>query len=178
MSVHSGKGTPEEIVTSLHLVAKYKLYDTKFAADPAAGVRDYCDKYIGLDCNGFVGNYARATGRAKTPDTPINSYAPKTALRSRIEDVRADDVLVWTDFGHIAVIHSIEPLATGPDGKPARDCVVAESTAGNPSGGAKTVHGGLQHSTYSIRAVGKDKLFVVERPKGKGRSSVWIAPLS
>jgi hypothetical protein len=178
MGVHSGKGSPEEIAIALHLVARYKLYDKIYASDPAAGVRDYCDKYIGLDCNGFVGNYARATGRAKVPNTPIGSYAPDKVRRTRIEDVKADDVLVWPDNGHIAVIHSIDSLTTGSDGKPARDCVVVESTAGNPSGGSKTKNGGLQHSTYSIRAVGKDKIFQVERPKGRGRSRVYIAPLS
>jgi hypothetical protein len=178
MGVHSGKGSPEEIAIALHLVARYKLYDKIYASDPAAGVRDYCDKYIGLDCNGFVGNYARATGRAKVPNTPIGSYAPDKVRRTRIEDVKADDVLVWPDNGHIAVIHSIDSLTTGSDGKPARDCVVVESTAGNPSGESKTKNGGLQHSTYSIRAVGKDKIFQVERPKGRGRSRVYIAPLS
>src|SRR5262249_37660557 len=68
MAVHSGKGSPEEIAKVLYLVAKYKLYDVKmFGTDAAAGVRDYCNKYIGLDCNGFVGNYARVIGRSKTP---------------------------------------------------------------------------------------------------------------
>src|SRR5262249_17005021 len=119
MTVHSGKGSPEEIALALHLVSKYKLYDKKFAGDPPPGVRDYSGNYIGLDCNGFVGNYARATGRTKVPNSTIRSYA--NALRTRIEDVKADDVLIWTDYGHMAVIHSIEPLATGPDGKPARD---------------------------------------------------------
>ena len=134
MGVHSGKGSPEEIAIALHLVSRYKLYDKIYATDPAAGVRDYCDRYIGLDCNGFVGNYARAIGKAKVPNTPIGSYAPDKARRTRIEDVQANDVLVWPDFGHIAVIHSIEQLSTGPDGKPARDCVVVESTGREPVG--------------------------------------------
>lgn len=176
MTVHSGKGSPEEIATALHLVAKYKLYDKKIA-DEGAGVRDYCDKYIGLDCNGFVGNYARTIGKSKVPNTPIGSYASKTNMRTKLEDVQADDVLVWTDHGHIAVIHSIEPLGVGPDGKPARDCIVVEATAGNPSGSPTTKHGGLQHSTYSIRRVGADHVFVVERPKGGSHSHVYIAPL-
>lgn len=176
MHVHSGKGSPEEVAAVLHLVARYKLYD-KAIADQAAGVRDYCDKYIGLDCNGFVGNYARATGRARGPSDVIPSFAPAADRRARIEDVQADDVMVWTDFGHITVIHSIDPVTTGPDGKPARDCVVVEASAHNPSKGASTQHGGLQHSTYSIRSVGKDKVFAVERPKGDALIQAFIAPL-
>lgn len=179
MSVHSGKGSPEEIQVCLHLIAIYGLYDKKkHGTDSAAGVREYCDNYIGLDCNGFVGNFARAIGAGKEPNTPIYSYAPKGKRRLKLEDVRANDVLAWTDNGHIAVIDSISPVTTGSDGKPARDCVVVESTAGNPSGGKDTIHGGLQHSTYSIRTVGSDQIFKVERPKGKSLSSVYIAPIA
>jgi hypothetical protein len=174
--VHSGKGSPDEIAAVLHLVSRYKLYDLKmFAASPAAGVRDYCDKYIGLDCNGFVGNYARAICKAKVPNTEIVNYAQVKDRRTRIELVAPNDVLVWPDFSHIMVIHSIGPLSTGPDGKPARDCVVVESTPSNPSGTTK--EGGLQNSTYSIRAVTND-VFLVERPKGGVRVSVYIAQLT
>ncbi len=176
MSVHSGKGSPEEIAAVLHLVARYKLYD-KAIADQAAAVRGYCDKYIGLDCNGFVGNYALATGRTRKPGDVIPSFAPKSDLRTRIEDVQADDVMVFSDYGHITVIHSIAPLTTGADGKPARDCVVVESSAHNPSKGALTEHGGLQHSTYSIRSVGANKIFSIERPKGEALIQAYIAPL-
>src|SRR5262249_53048336 len=69
MKVHSGKGSPEEIAVALHLVAKYEMYDKKFRDDSAQGVQDYCTRYIGLDCNGFVGNYAQAIGLSKRPNT-------------------------------------------------------------------------------------------------------------
>lgn len=176
--VHTGKGSPEEIATALHLISRYKLYDPKFASDPAAGVRDYCDKYLGLDCNGFVGNYARAIGKNKVPNTLIQQYAPVEARRKRIEDVQANDVLVWTDFSHIAVIHSVETMTTGTDGKPARDCVVVESSGANLAQTTSTVNGGLQNSTYSLRAVGSNKVFYAERPKGRMRNAVYIAPLT
>lgn len=179
MAVFSGKGSPEEIQVALHLVAIYGLYDKKkFAADPVAGIRDYCDKYIGLDCNGFVGNFAREIGTTKEPNTPIYSYAPKGKRRTKLEDVQANDILAWTDNGHIAIIDKIDAMTTGSNGKPARDCVVVESTAGNPSASKATSHGGLQHSTYCLRSVGADQIFKVERPKGKGLSSVYIAAVA
>lgn len=179
MQVHSGKGSIDEIATCLHLIALFGLYDKKkFGDDAASGVRDYCDKYIGLDCNGFVGNYARHIRAGKVPDTQIPSYAPKNLRRTKLESVAPLDVLVWTDFGHIAIIDSIQRIATGKDNKPALDCVVVESSGGNPSGGNDTKNGGLQHSTYSIRSVGKDNIFQVERPKGKGLTNVFIAPLA
>lgn len=177
MAVHSGKGSPLEIQVCLHLVAIYGLYDTKRFTDSAEGVKDYCDKYIGLDCNGFVGNFARDTGTGKEPNTPIYSYAPKGRRRTKLEDVQRNDVLAWTDDGHIAIIDSISPMFTGPTGKPTRDAVVVESTAGNTSTGTATAHGGLQHSTYCLRAIGPDQICKVERPKGKGTASVYIAPV-
>lgn len=45
-----GKGSPEECQITLQLAERFKL--------PKGGtVQGYCDKYLGLDCNGFVGNY-------------------------------------------------------------------------------------------------------------------------
>lgn len=180
VDVHTGKGSPEQIQMCLHFVAIYRLYDTKkFGADAAAGVRDYCDQYIGLDCNGFTGNFSRETGRSKVPNSQIPYYLPKdkTKRRTKIEDVEPNDVLIWPDFGHIAIFDSLGQPVAGAKGAVTRDGVVVESTAANPSGGAGTVNGGLQHSTYTIVGV-KGDLFLVERPKGKGRNWVYIAPLT
>lgn len=177
MQVHSGKGSIDEIATCLHLIAVFGLYDTKkFGTDSAAGVRDYCDKYIGLDCNGFVGNYARHIRAGKIPDSLISSYVAKDKLRTKIEDVMPNDVLVWPDFSHIAIVDSIQRMGTGRDAKPARDCVIVESTGSNPSGGSNTTKGGLQNSTYSIRSV-TGNLFKVERPKNGPLNNVYIARL-
>lgn len=179
MDVHSGKGSPYEIAICLHLVAIFGLYDKKkFGADSAAGVRDYCDKYIGLDCNGFVGNFAQQARLGKVPNSEINTYARKGHRRTKLEDVEPWDVLVWPDDSHIAVIHSIDRTGTTPDGKAFRDCTVVESTGANPSGGTTTTNGGLQHSTYTLRSVGADELFKVERPKGKGLINVYIGPIA
>jgi hypothetical protein len=48
-----GKGAPEHCQLILEYAAAWGL------ATPAtqAGVQDYADKWLGLDCNGFVGNY-------------------------------------------------------------------------------------------------------------------------
>src|SRR5262249_2128642 len=42
--------TPEEAQITLQLAARFKLLD-------GCDLQAYCDKYLGLDCNGFVGNY-------------------------------------------------------------------------------------------------------------------------
>jgi hypothetical protein len=45
-----GKGSPEEAQITLQLADRFGLL-------PAGGLQKYCDTYLGLDCNGFVGNY-------------------------------------------------------------------------------------------------------------------------
>jgi hypothetical protein len=45
-----GKGTPEEAQINLQLAARFGLLK-------GGTLQAYCDKYLGLDCNGFVGNY-------------------------------------------------------------------------------------------------------------------------
>ena len=180
-SVYSGKGSPEAIAVALHLVAKYKLYDKKFRENAALGIENYCESYIGLDCNGFVFNYAQAIGlTSKKVDTSIESYAlPPRARRAELEEVQPNDVLVASDFGHINIIDSVHGITTGPDGKQALRCTVVESTASNVSKEAKAANGGLQNSVYSLRKAGRDKLFNTERPKGsRPMGDVYIAPLA
>jgi hypothetical protein len=45
-----GKCSPEEAAITLQLAARFNLLK-------GLGLQGYCDKYLGLDCNGFVGNY-------------------------------------------------------------------------------------------------------------------------
>jgi hypothetical protein len=45
-----GKGSPEAASITLQLAARFNLLE-------GLGLQGYCDKYLGLDCNGFVGNY-------------------------------------------------------------------------------------------------------------------------
>jgi hypothetical protein len=45
-----GKGSPEEAQITLQLADRFGLLG-------GGTMQSYCDKYLGLDCNGFVGNY-------------------------------------------------------------------------------------------------------------------------
>jgi len=45
-----GKGSPEEAQITLQLAIRFKLAT-------ADTIQTYCDNYLGLDCNGFVGNF-------------------------------------------------------------------------------------------------------------------------
>lgn len=46
----SGKGSPEEAAICLQLAARFNLLG-------GGDLQAYCDNNLGLDCNGFVGNY-------------------------------------------------------------------------------------------------------------------------
>lgn len=54
----SGKGSPEGVQANLQLASRYGL--------APAGLQTYAGKNLGLDCNGFVGNYLRH-GRGAAP---------------------------------------------------------------------------------------------------------------
>lgn len=67
----SGKGSPEDVQLTLQLAARCNLAPN--------GLQRYCDELVdtqyprlGLDCNGFVGNYLRY----RNSDTKWNSYDP------------------------------------------------------------------------------------------------------
>ena len=67
----SGKGSPEDVQLTLQLVARCNLAPN--------GLQRYCDELVdtqyprlGLDCNGFVGNYLRY----RNSETKWNSYDP------------------------------------------------------------------------------------------------------
>ena len=91
----SGKGSPEDVQLTLQLAARCGI-------DAPGGLQQYCDhpvdpKYprLGLDCNGFVGNYLRyrksstvwqyndpvSSKTIINGDMGINSIATKTALQ-------------------------------------------------------------------------------------------------
>jgi hypothetical protein len=146
VNVFVGKGSPEQFATVLALVAKYtndfvKTYkkhsDTRGqCARMMEGYRDdqwgemlqaFTDKYLGLDCNGFVGNFVRRTKKsALGPDHyPKEYYEHRKGLRKTVADVSSLDLLVWATFQHIAIIENFEE-------DDAAKANVYQSTAGGP----------------------------------------------
>jgi hypothetical protein len=146
VNVFTGKASPEQFATVLALVAKYKddfvktykkQLDTRGqCARMMEGYRDdqwsdmlqaFTDKYLGLDCNGFVGNYVRRTKMSALGPQhyPIEYYSHRKNLRKTVAEVSSLDLLVWADFQHIAIIEDLE----GDDTVKAH---VYQSTAGGP----------------------------------------------
>jgi|SRR6266545_3066226 len=111
--VFMGCGSPAQISAVLQMVAHFQTYkDVYKGSDVKYGLQTYINKYIGLNCNGFVGSYAHELGTGKSPDTYILNYAPQAKRRRRLEDVQPSDVMVWPSGGHIALIDSVV-LKTG-----------------------------------------------------------------
>jgi len=127
VEVFLGKGSPWAISSVLETLAAYSdAFIGKFGksapGSPARKCADFlsndnlsweqtlqaiCDEYIGLDCNGFVGNWLRvvAPELKLTPDSradPVRQRAQ--AIRTRLEDIEYWDVMCYTKNEHIAVV--------------------------------------------------------------------------
>jgi hypothetical protein len=144
-----GKATPETFETVLALVWKYREaflsaygkthaepYRTcaKILAQdvrPQRILQEFCDKYMGLDCNGFVGNFVdKADHSLKLkPNSSIQHgfFPKKTALRTSADEIEGNDVIIWSNFQHIAAI----------DVGFSDEFFVCQSTAGGPQASRK-----------------------------------------
>ena len=101
----TGKGYPDEISRSLTTVLRLHRYDASLGIGP--GLQRICDQHIGLDCNGFAGNFAKKahlTHSHDPADRAPRDWGEEPYRRRAINDVQANDVLVWTSGIHMAVV--------------------------------------------------------------------------
>ena len=96
--VFTCKGSPEDIRNVVRLASRFKPTD-------ANGATEYCAANIGLDCNGFAGNFWGID-----PNTSIDQY--DVDRRQTVADVAAGDAMVWYLKGvaapfHIAVVDEV-----------------------------------------------------------------------
>jgi hypothetical protein len=160
--VHKGAGSPAQIRAVLQLV---HLYWKELNLGPTRDLQGYVQKYIGLYCTGFVGNYAtEVLGCAnKGPQTAIPAFAPAGHRRLSASDVRRHDVLVWKSGGHIAVVNEV----LGELGTTGGAVWVAESSL---DGDYQGLTAG-QVNRYRVRKVTGD-VFVVTRGLGHYAAAV------
>jgi hypothetical protein len=167
VGVFVGKGSVEKIgrvLTAVHaykdaFVSKYSKAGghrgscaallARYRPDQSAQMlQAFCDAYIGLDCNGFVGNYAQRVNSKLGPDhTPKQYYEHRESRRTTIDDVVNLDVIVWENFTHIAIIDSFADLKT---------VRIVQSTGGGP-----------QMTEHGLKPVGKG-LFLIQPPTKVG----------
>ncbi len=103
----NGKGSPEDIELTLTAAIATKKVDPDLTS-----LQKMADRCMGLDCNGFVGNYTRRLGMMKAdghygPNTPTSRYASSGLMRESPEQVQPRDVLIWDSPRHIAIVHSL-----------------------------------------------------------------------
>lgn len=165
MSVFTGKGSPESIATALEYVYRFRdqiirsypgwecsrVLAAHSPEQPQALLQAISDKYLGLDCNGFVGNFVHRVAPKMAPqagNTWIGAYYPnRVIVRQTVDEVDIMDVLIWRDY-HIAIVDNYQWL--GDHWR----FSIAQSTGGGPQiylhrltakGGGKftfhTVHG-------------------------------------
>ena len=180
----AGKGAPREIAGTLAVAMRVGVIKPD-----GAGLRGptqlFCDRYIGLDCNGFVSNYALAadvTRYGPSENAGIRLFNIVANRRQSIAAVRPFDVLIWTDNGHIAVIDSFDSFFTFNLADPQQRCFKVVESSGssyipnNPLPGEK---GGLHESVYKIASVSKG-IFTVVRHFGtrfQSTSRVYIVSM-
>lgn len=176
--VFFGKGMPECCKLALQLAAAFGLVEPTFAA-----LQNYCDKYVGLDCNGFVGNYLNRKGcKVVGPETPAYPayFVPVKHRVGTLKEITMDSVLVW-DIGHVAIVDHITGIfpATPPSKGDVLRCSVCEST-GSRAWAPDVSSNGLNFTTYEIHPPKSGQVFHVERTvfTGTQLSPVYIGNLN
>lgn len=175
--VFTGKGTPELCILALRLAEAFGLVKGTLAA-----MKKYCDDYIGLDCNGFVGSYLRMRGCTlvdhETPAYP-NDFLVENRRISKLDDIKPESVLVWKSAGHVAIVDSVLGMVpVGPKlDTMALQCMVCEATAARLVAG--DIHtDGLNWTLYQFYPPNGNKVFNVQRGLGgTGLNEVYVGNL-
>lgn len=141
-----GKGSPATIISVLETFAAYSdAFIAKFAgrkgtpegkcaailADGSITweqtLQQICDEYIGLDCNGFVGNWLRLLqpDLKLTPNHRADEVRTKALhYRTRLDQIEYWDLMCYTHNEHIAAVDDRSPA-------PGR-FMVCQSAGGGP----------------------------------------------
>ena len=143
MTVFSGKGSPEEIAVVLKLAAKFRKElraDWKEKGSLAVSLATFYETYIGLDCNGFVGNYAEAIGSKFDGGVKPIDFARPHNKRQTVDAIQPGDAMVWLrPRSHIAAVQGKRSDGTW-------DAIEANGERGI---------GGLGDTVYELKAAGK-----------------------
>lgn len=106
-----GKATPEKLAQMIQLVSYWVSYQALIEGETMSTVQSYVNDYLGVDCNGFVGNYLQRkfAGVKCKHSTPEEQYLVwgkyGGVIRKGTEGLAVDDVIVFE--GHIAVISKV-----------------------------------------------------------------------
>lgn len=182
-NVYAGKGSPDEITAVLKLAAVHWPELFQPGALSQVSLQTYCDHFIGLDCNGFAGSYARhmrrrgiAVRASLGPNTYINTFAPPGIRRKAIKDVTRYDAMVWLPekggrSRHVALIDTVAP------GPPPVKLTIAESASEGWYQGLTVSNVTEGAGLYELKSVSGEE-FTIKRGKPPFKEvQVWIAPM-
>ncbi|MBL8311456.1 MAG: hypothetical protein JNL19_13610 [Burkholderiales bacterium] len=120
VGVFSGKGSMDDIATCLAFMAERRIFhhQRNLPGDDQRPLPDLlqrvADNYLGLDCNGFVGNWAVYNGvtGASVNHYPIDWLTGRTVRRT-LAEIQAYDIAVWANGTHIGMVESVAAPAAG-----------------------------------------------------------------
>lgn len=137
VNVFTGKGSPEAIGAVLSTLADYRVpfvkkyggltYESNYALkltadlldDPALSWNDtlqaICDEFIGLDCNGFVGNWLLKADKSLKLTEQSNPAVVKNAAKRRrqsLSEIEEWDIVIWENNSHIAALNQTGSSST------------------------------------------------------------------
>ena len=129
-------------------------------------LQNIADEFLGLDCNGFVGNWILLCDKSLNLTEQSNPPVVKNAAKKRrmsFKDIEEWDVVIWDNMSHIAVIEQtldstagrLTMIQSAGEGPISHEYIFTQSTVGsglfNKTGGgpaAKEVGG--QVRVYSL----------------------------
>lgn len=160
MRFFTGKARPVEIRRALFLAQVVGA-----VAPNQEALQAYCDAHCGMDCSGMASVIYGYVGK----DINSEAFRKRGTARTKIEDFRAGDAIVWRNDNHVAVIDRVGPGADSTKIK----CWVAESTAGK----LVRASAGVQYSEYTFECDDTDKVYKFKclRPSVTGTPTTWTA---
>lgn len=141
MASFSGKASPDKLWKMIQLISYWRAYRVHVEKKTGvAVVAEIVDKYLGVDCNGFVGNFLRDkfAGVKVGPSTPESDFRTGGVYRTSPTELRAEDVIVFGGFHHVAIIDRVVSANSSEAG-----CIICESRS--------KAHGGPQLNYFPIK---------------------------
>lgn len=111
MTCFGGKASPEMLGDMIQLIAYWRYWRIHKNGKSVAPMPFIVSDYLGVDCNGFIGNYLRAkyAGNSLRPGSPEREFHSKgkKTRRTRFQDIRPDDVIVFEGFHHVSLVQEV-----------------------------------------------------------------------
>ncbi len=174
VNVFTGKGTPDQMERTLSFVdfvirEKPQVLRRAFPALVEGGIAYMQDMavrgsvLIGLDCNGFVGNWQMAAGYNRCGPNDGIQWWPNRRVRTRLADVHTYDVAPFANNSHIVALHRVYEEG----GKKYADIAQSTGRVGSTSGPQFS-------QAHEIRATNESGVFTIH-PSSAGFNPIVFA---